>query len=189
MQQPQRRTVTTRIRRMAGLVAVALAFLAVPGLDAQEPEESGEEGRQELMAELQQVNQELVGIRQRAMQDPELQQEQAATEEKVIAAMTEVDPEAQQKLDRIQQLQGELQTAQQEGDQEKMGSLLQERRQLEQSLQQAQAQAMEQQEVAAAVESFRQSLVAAMKEVDPKAEQLLQRQEELQAELMDPGAG
>lgn len=186
MQQPHARTVRTPIARIAGLAAIALAFLAAPGLDAQEPED---EERQELTAELQQVAQQLVGIQQRAMQDPELQEEQAATEEKVIAAMTELDPEAQEKLDRMGELQGELRTAQEESDQQEIGSLLQEQRQLQQSLQQTQARAVQQEEVAASIESFRESLLAAMVEVDPQAEELLQRQEELQAELMPPRGG
>lgn len=172
--------------RIAGLAAVALAFLAAPGLHAQEPED---EERQELTAELQQVAQQLAGIQQRAMQDPELQEVQAATEETVIAAMTELDPEAQEKIDRMEELQGDLQTAQEEGDQQEIGSLLQEQRQLQQSLQQTQVRAMQQEEVAASIESFRESLLAAMMEVDPAAAELLQRQEELQTELTPPPGG
>lgn len=186
MQHAHASTLKTSIGRIAGLVAAVLAFLAVPGLDAQAPEA---EGQQELMTELRQVNQQLAGIEQQAMQDPELQEQRAATEATVIAAMTELDPETEQKLDRMGDLQSELQTAQQEGDQEEMGSLLQEQRQLEQSLQQTQAQALEKEEVAASLESFRESLVSAMIEIDPTAEQLLERQEELQTELTPPPGG
>lgn len=170
---------------VAAVAATALALVAKPGLHAQEPEE---DAQQELIAELQQVNQELAGIRERAMQqDAGLRQEQAAAEEKVISAMKEIDPETERKLDRIQEVQGELRSAQQEGDQEKLGSLLQEQRQIQQALERAQTRALEEEEVAAAVEAFRVSLVAAMNEVDPKTDRLLQRQRELQAELMGPG--
>lgn len=183
MQQPHGTRTSASLGRVAGLAAVAFAFLAAPGLDGQEAED-GE--RQELTSELQQVNRQLAGIQQRAMQDPELQQEQADTEETVIAAMTELDPEAQEKIDRIEELQGEVRAAQEEGDQQEIGSLLQEQRQLQQSLQQTQARAMRQEDVAASIESFRESLVAAMMEVDPQTEELLERQEELQAELTPP---
>lgn len=176
----------TSIGRIAGSAAVALALLAVPGLDAQEPQD---EERQELTAELQQVSQRLAGIQQQAMQDQELQQQQAATQETVITAMIDLDPEAQENIERMEELQGDLQTAQEEADQERIGSILQEQRQLQQSLQQTQAQAMQQEEVVASIESFRESLVAAMVEIDPEAEELLQRQEELQTELSPPRGG
>lgn len=172
-----------RLATAAARVAFAatLVLVGAPILHAQE--EGGSE-EQSPRAELQQVQRQLMSIRQQALQEkPELQEEQQALQETIVAAMRDVDPEADQKTERMNEIQSEMQAAQQDGDQETAQELLMEMQQIQQQLQQIQSQAMQKPEVQEAYTAFRDELYAAMREVDPQAEELMNRAQELRAQI------
>lgn len=135
---------------------------------------------QEALTEYQQVQQQINALQTAALeQNPALQAEQESLQESVEAVMVEIEPEAEQKLDRMDELQAEMTEAQQSQDQAQMRSVMMEAQQLQQELAQVQEQAMQQEPVAEQAEAFRDNLVATMIEVDPRAEELLDRRDEL----------
>lgn len=173
-----------KIRSLAPAAAVAALLCGSPlvaPLAAQEEGTSAE--RQELIAELQQIQQQLLPLRQQAMQDGQLQRHQQELQQLITAEMTNADPEAEEKLARLDEIQTELQEAQQSGDQQMVGSLIQEMQGLQQELQQAQNQVMALEAVQEAVAEFRDELFAKMQQIDDEAEALIERAEEIEAQL------
>jgi hypothetical protein len=179
-----------RVARRLGAVAI-LAFLAFPALgcgpDADDPAARAQAQAadipedatpEELMAELQEINQELQRIQEQAMAKPELQERRAAVEDKLVAEMRDVDPDIEAKMERAETIEAEVLAAREEGaGDEEMHGLLAEYQQLHASLQATQEQAAQREAVTDEMDAFRDELVAEMTEVDPRAEQLIARAE------------
>lgn len=167
---------------------LSLLFLAAPlGLFAQQqgtidPAQIPPEA-QELIGELQQLQTRLQPIQQEALQDPEIQAAQQALGAEIQEAMAEADPSTPEKMQRLQELMVQAQAAQAEQDAAAMNEIVTEARALEQELQAAQAAAIESPELAPRVEAFEDRLLERMVEVDPEAESLLDRVQELNARL------
>lgn len=140
------------------------------------------------MQRFRQVAQRLNQLQQRALEDSALQAQQAALQQRIEGAVMEIDPEAEQKLTRLQEIQSRLQTATAEGGvgQAQMDSLrpvLTEARRLQRQLQEARNQAMQRQAVVEQLEDFRADLLAEMQELDPDADSLVALAESLSARL------
>lgn len=167
---------------------LSLLLLAAPlGLFAQQqgavdPAQLPPEA-QELIGELQQLQARLQPIQQQALQDPEIQAAQQALGAEIQEAMVEVDPETPEKMERLQELMVQAQAAQAEEESAAMTEIVSEARALEQQLQAAQAAAIQSPELAPRVEAFQDRLLERMVEVDPEAEALLDRAQELNARL------
>ena len=178
--------VTGRLNRVVPMV-MALALLPL-SLQAQEPQPGAlpalPQEAQEVLQEMQSVQQNLSRIQQEALSDPELQAEQAALGEQVQLAMAESNPQVPQQIQRLEQLMGEAQQAQQTQDAEKMQQIVAEAQGLEASLQDAQSAALQRPEIAPQIQSFQQKLEAKMLEVDSSTPELIQRMQELEMELM-----
>lgn len=136
-----------------------------------------------LMMELQTIQQALGPIREQAMQDPELQQQQQRLIDRVETEMERVDPGSADERARFDSLRAEFGSAQQAGDQERVQALGSELQALQTSLQETQREVLEQEEIAAAVEEFREDLREEMRATDPRADSLLSRADELSQEL------
>jgi chromosome segregation ATPase len=136
-----------------------------------------------VMTELQSINQQLVTIRDQAFERPELQAQEKALREQVQAAMVSINPDVLQLEARFEEAQAEFAAAQQAGDQEKGQTLMAELQTLQGTLQQLQGQALEQEDVAASVETFREGLFAEMRVVDARSDSLMSRAEELNEQL------
>lgn len=180
---------TLMLAAAASMAALVALSVAPAPLQAQGQGEAEATGNQDLMAELQEIQGRLTEIRQEAMQDPKLRERQTKVQEKITSAMTEIDPEAERKLARVGQIQQEMQTAQEEGEQEKVGSLIQEAQQLQLELQRTQSEAMARDGVQQAVEEFRDVLFDKMREIDPEAAGLIERAEEITVQLEEQPAG
>jgi hypothetical protein len=139
---------------------------------------------QEVFAELKQVQSQIEPIQQEALADPELQAEQAALGEQIQTAMADVNPDMPQQMQRLQELAAEAESAQSEQDQARIGEILTEARDIEVALQDAQAQALQRPDLAPRVQAFQQKVQAKMVEVDPAANDLIQRMGELESRLM-----
>lgn len=176
---------TDRFLRMAFVWLVLLAapagLLAQQGSGTAAPQLPPE--AQELIQELQQVQARLEPIQQQALQDPQVQEAQQALGDEVQAAMTEVDPETPQRIERLQVLMSEAQAAQAEQDEAAMGEIVAEAQGLEQRLQAAQAEAVQRPDIAPQVEQFQAQLLEKMVELDPDVESLIEQAKELDARL------
>jgi hypothetical protein len=165
---------------------IALAALMLPsGLAAQqqEPAAPEQEQVQSWMAELQQVHGKLESIQQKAIQDPQLQAAQEALGERVKAAIEKADPTLAQSMARAEALEKEAVAAQEAGDQAKLQELGAEAQQIQAQFMAAQQKAFAQPELAARMEAFQASLEEKMVAIDPAAEPLIARFQELQQKL------
>lgn len=170
------------------ILAAVVAGLAFAGPAAAQ-EGGGEEdvSRQEVMRELQQVNQRLNGIRQRALQDSAIRSERDRLEALIRERMRGLGDGTAGDVARMGTLQDSLESARQRGDTARARQLTTELRRLQQSLQSAQQEVMQQPEVAARVDSFRTHLIEEMREVDPETRELMQRADSLLSRLQGGG--
>lgn len=140
---------------------------------------------QELMTELQEIQMELQPVQEEALQDPELQAEQADLGERIQVTMSELDPETPEQMARLQELVTEAQAAQAEQDAEAVGEIMNEAQEIQVRLQDTQTQALEHPEIAPRVRQFRERLHAKMVEMDPEVEPLIERAQELDERLAE----
>ncbi len=140
---------------------------------------------QEIMVELQAIQAELEPIQQEALGDPEIQAEQQQLGEQIQVAMAELDPQTPERMARLEELVGEAQTAQAEQDAEAVGAIMTEAQEIQQRLQETQARAIERPEIAPQVEAFQARLQTKMIEIDPEAESLITRAQELDERLAE----
>lgn len=167
---------------------IALALLAAPaGLLAQQsggidPAQLPPEAR-ELIVELQQVQSGLGSIQEKALADPALQQARSALNAQIQVAMTQADPAVPERMERLQTLMGEAQAAQAEQDEARMAEIVAEAREIEQQLQKAQTEAIQRPEIAPQLRGFQAKLLEKMVEVDPTAQTMIERLQELDARL------
>lgn len=136
------------------------------------------------LAEMQQIHGQLEQLQARALQDPQLSAAQSALGESIKTAMQRIDPTLERSLVRVQALETEAEAAQQAGDQTKLQQLGAEVQQIQQKFVAAQQQALQQPELATRVQSFQQQLEAKMTQLDPTAEDLIARFQQLEMQLM-----
>jgi hypothetical protein len=167
-------------RTLVPTLLLALAA-AAPAFGQQQP---ADEDTQQILAELQQIRQQLERIEVQALESDEaLQQRQEEVQDLVIETMLEIDPDMEAKFERMESLQAEFQAAQEAEDMERIQALMAEAQELQQGFMEAQARAMERPNVVRAIEGFRDDLIAKMHEVEPETERLIARAEELAAKL------
>jgi len=128
-----------------------------------------------LRAEYQTIQQRLNGLQQRALQDSVLQADYAALESLIEKGMGNADPQLGEHRDRLGAIQQEMGMAQQEGDQEKFRTLLDEGNTIQSGLMKVQQETLEREDVKTAMDAFRERLVDRMKELDPEAAALMDR--------------
>ncbi len=138
---------------------------------------------QEMIAEWQQIGQQLSGLQQRVMESPEISAERLRIESLMKDAMIAADPTAADKLDRLDEIQAQIQSGALAGDQAAAQALFQEGQQIQGGMREIQAAAMAQEDVKAAAEAFQASVLAGMKELDPNAETMMARADSLGAIL------
>lgn len=149
----------------------------------------GAQEQMALMQELQAIDRALGPIREQAMQDPELREQQEALIQEVEAEMERIRPGAGDEQTRFDSLRSEFGAARQAGEQERVQALGAELQTLQTSLQETQRAALEDDEIAAAVEAFRENLREEMRATDPRADSLLDRADELSEELQATSQG
>lgn len=144
----------------------------------------------ELMGELRAINQALAPIRARTQQEAQVQAQEQALMAQVDAAMEDISPGVLEARARFDTLRAEYASAQQAGEQERLQPLETELRELQIRIRDAESAALAQEDVAEAIESFRETLFARMRESDPQADSLLERGQEIANELqsMAPAA-
>jgi hypothetical protein len=109
------------------------------------------------------------------MEDSSLQEEFTELQEATESAMLALDPEIPQHRAVLDSLQGELQAANQTGDQDKVQAILTQGNALQAKLEQTRSQAMQQDSVFAKMSAFQERVVERMTELDPEAPELIDR--------------
>lgn len=166
------------------MMAVAAALTATPAV-AQEtmPAAPASEEVQAWLVEAQQIQQRLSQVQQQVLADPQIAEEREALGEQVQAAMIEADPELEQSMEQIQELEPQMAEAQQAGDQERLNELVAQARAMEQRFQEAQSEALEDPTLRETVLAFNARIEERMLEIEPETPQLIERLRELQTRL------
>lgn len=184
---------------MASLAVVSLAGLAAcggeggsdgapgdtaPGSAGAPPGVTpGGPGSQGAIMEMRQIQKQLRGLRQKALQDSSLARRLEGLRAMIDSTMRAMSPQAGPRMDRMDSIRGEMQTARSESDTARLRSLVREGRQLQRALRKLRQQAMEQEDVAAALEDFRSALRERMREVDPATDSLMTRADTLRRRM------
>lgn len=152
-------------------------------MPAAQPLTPAEKQAQAMMMELQQLQNKLQPVQEKAMQDPKLKaaQEQLGTE--IKAAVEKADPGVTQGVQRLQALEAEAIKAQQAGDQAKLQKLVQEAQQLQMRFMNAQQKAFTQPEIATKLQAFQTDLERKMIQVDPQSAAWIKRYKEVGTRL------
>ena len=164
----------------AGLLVVALCAPAT--LSAQQQQQLPPEV-QEWAIELQELQSQLQPLQEQALQEPEIQAEQASVVEALFETMVASNPETAQRIERLEGLMQEAQAAQEAGDAERIAQLSAEAAELQPQIQAAQAEALSHPDVQPRVAAFQQKLNARVVEIDPAAEQVIELLAELDARI------
>jgi hypothetical protein len=169
-------------------IAVLLALLLVPaGLRAQQGQPAEQEQlppeAQALVVEIEQIHARLEPVQDRALADPAIREEREALSGTIASAIERLDPGLAEHLERYSALEGEVAEAQAAGDQARIREIFDEAAIIERRYEAAQASALSQPEVAVRVQRFQARLLAKMTELEPQAESLVERLEELDSRL------
>ena len=166
------------LRTLAGALSVLLV-LGTPGT-AQEmgATQIPQDSLRQMISTFQQLQQQVGQV-----QDSAIQEQQQEVQETVTAARIELNPELEETMDRLPELQQEAMQAQANQDTTRLQALIQEGNRIQAAMTQAQAQVMQQPEIQAELEDFRAELLDAMVEIRPGIENTLARMEQLGARL------
>ena len=144
-------------------------------------------GQAELPDSVQQMIQDFRGLQNRlaSLQDSalqrsdQLQERQAEIQESIQTAITESNPELEEDIARMEELQQEMREAQQAQNRERMMQLSMEAGQIRSQLQSAQADVMERPAIQEDIESFQNELLDEMIAIEPQTEELIAQLESL----------
>jgi len=168
----------------AGVLVAAIAVVPVK-LNAQTQAPAGESpAAQEAPTELEQIQARLGELQKKALQDPALQAANQEVSALLVATMERLDPSYKANVARAASLRADVAAAQEAKDNAKLHELAAEAQQLQSSFAAAREQALTDEAVIAKTTELRDKLFAKMVEIDPEAEKLAARLQELQ----NPGA-
>lgn len=132
--------------------------------------------------EMQQIQQKLLTIQKQALDsNPELQKQRDNLESMATDAMEDAGHDPDALIGTIESAQETLQDESQ--PEEKRMEAVQEAQQAQRELQEAQQTAMQDEKVAEAHREFQSDLMTAMREEDPKVDDLIQRYQQIQQEM------
>jgi len=176
------------VARATTIAVLGLLFAVAPLSAQQMPQQELPDSVQEMLAEFEEKREQLIDLRQEALsENEELQERETAIQDQIEDAMRAVEPDLDELIATLEGLEGDFHAAQEAQDMERIQTLMAEAQALDGRLQQAQAQALEQGEVQETIERFENDLMGAMTEINPEAEQLLDRVQELAERLSSEG--
>lgn len=170
--------------RRALLVGLLVCAAAPPAAVAEPPSQM-----ETVHAELMDVQRKLSALEARALQDPALQKASDALDDQLAAALRKADPDVEKKVERLEQIVNQLESAGSDPDkQQAMLPLLTEGQRIQRELQTLQARVLASQPLAGDLERFRQQVRKKMVELDPSAKKLMKRADTLVRQLEVAGA-
>lgn len=179
------------LRRGPAIAFLLTMLIAGPAI-AQDPNPTQDvpDPNEALFTEYQQLQQRIGQLQVQAIQENgELEARRTAIDEMLMAAMIEINPETEAHIARLEALSEEAIVAQQAQNMEVLQPLMAEAMGLRSELEDAQAQAIERENVQAEIQSFETDLMAKAVEIDPEATELLARMQELAELLSAAGPG
>ena len=188
---PSRLTALFDLRRGPAIAFLLTMLIADPAV-AQDPNPTQDvpDPNEALFTEYQQLQQRIGQLQVQAIQENgELETRRTAIDEMLMAAMIEINPETEAHIARLEALSEEAIVAQQAQNMEALQPLMAEAMGLRAELEDAQAQAIERENVQAEIQSFETDLMAKAVEIDPEATELLARMQELAELLSVAGPG
>jgi len=175
---------------LTALAVACLGLLVAAPLAAQDDGGNGkDQSVQQTRQEMRQIQQQIAQIQQKAMQDSAIRAEQMDLQQTIEKKMNDIDGKTSERSDRIGQLQAAMQKARTDQDTAKMRSLVTEFRQVQGKLQQTQGKAMQDSAIQAQLQAFRSDVISQMNDVDPKADSLINRLQELQTQVQKSMSG
>jgi hypothetical protein len=133
---------------------------------------------QEWLIEIRDIQTRLAPLEERALLEPDIEQQQAAVEHAVLAAMIEADSSVDAKLSRLREIVVEAGDAR--DDQARLDALGSEASGLQPAIARAREKALERPEIAAQVAAFRNALYERMGQLAPESRWMVARYGELQ---------
>ena len=162
--------------RLALLAAAALALPAAARAQATPaPAPAAPPAQAAPADEAAQLRQKIGALQQQALQDPALKPAQDSFNVVLSAAMGRLDPAAPAKLARAQAINGEVEAARAANDNAKLNQLATEATGLQQYFATLQPRAMQDPQVQAARQVWLGRLFEKMKQIDPNAQQYVDR--------------
>ena len=141
---------------------------------------------QQMLQEFRSLQTELASLQDEAIQQSdELQAQREDIQETIESAMAESNPEIEDDIARMEELQQEMAEAREAQDQQQMMALSQEAGQLRSRLQSAQSSVMQRPAVQEEIESFQQNLLDEMLAINPDAEEMVDELESLSQQLQE----
>lgn len=165
--------------------ALAALLLAAP-LAAQQgmPQQAPPDSIQEIFREFQTLQARIAQTQDSAMSvNPDLVAQQQEIQAFVEEVMVEVNPEVEGQIERLDTLQQQFEQAQAAQDTARLQELAAEGNEIQQTVMEAQAQAMEREDVQARLESFQEDMLDAMAQIDDGIEEAMDRAEDLASRL------
>lgn len=136
-----------------------------------------------LMTEAQELQQRLAPIQEEAMQDEELSTQLEELRNRIESAMRD---EAPGLFEQMEEFESEFMAAQEAGDQERAQEIGMEAQGVEMELQSAQQTVLARPEIDQAIQDFETAQRERMLEIDPEAGELMDRMDEIRAEMEGP---
>lgn len=143
----------------------------------------GGQDQRKILREYQEVNRQLQGIRQQALQDSALTVRRQKLTAYIRSEMKALDDSTAAQVERMMKLREDLQAAQQAQDTAGARSAVRELKKLQRATASARKEVMQRPEIQKRIKAFREALRAEMREVNPRADSLLRRADSLEAEL------
>ncbi len=176
-----------KVKSLIGLsgAVLALVALAAAPLQAQqgsvgEPSELLQQVQQK-QGEIQQLNQQLAEIQQSTIEaNPSLADQRDEFMAMIDDKMSESGVDPEQSRQKMEDLQGRLESG--ELSEEETQTASEQLRQEQNTMRQAQGQAMQDPEVQARIQSLNEELLAAMREQNPETDDLISRLQTAQQE-------
>ena len=133
-----------------------------------------------LMMEMQELEQRIAPIQQEAMQDESLASQLTELQNRVETAMREENEEA---FEQMEELEQEFFAAQEAGDEQRAQEIGLEAQGVQMELQTLQQSVIDRPDFRESIDAFEEEQRARMVEIDPEADEIIQRIEEIMDEL------
>jgi len=164
----------------AAVLLLSIPLFAAPLAARQAPLPEPPAEVQQMMAEYQEIQQRYSQIQTQAfMASTELQERQVEINDLVVEAFFSAYPQAEAQIARLDELQAEAMAAQEARNVELLGQLMGEAGMLQEQLQAQQERVLESDSVKPHIDSFEADLMALMVNIDPEAQQMRTRLDEL----------
>ena len=168
------------LRPLLPTLALLAVLFPVVGLQAQDIQTEQSPEEQELIAQIQQIQAHLDQIHTQVFQAvPELVSERDEIEEMVYDAMRDIHPEVDDDIERLQGMGRDAETAQLDGDMERLTEIISEAERIRDGVEAVQQAALEREDVQQRVDAFEDRVIQEMVRIDPDAENLMEEFETL----------